>query len=189
MRILIYDNNLEDLENLCMMVQDLPFDTFIDKLSDVDDFIHVYNRHEYNIVFIDVNYNEGKELVRFIEKKNPSQRIAVINNGGKVFSHQKCSFCKENFNKYRVSKPVNMQEVINVFKGKKCEYNSDDRLLTKLMILSKPYLFMELDKKSLKFTSKNSTSFISSVVNLTEELSANDINYEVHEDYIQILEC
>ena len=53
MKILIYDNNPDDLSKLCTMIETLPINFLRDKVSEYDDCIEFYDKYSYDMVFID----------------------------------------------------------------------------------------------------------------------------------------
>ncbi|XPV54489.1 MAG: hypothetical protein ACNI3H_05920 [Halarcobacter ebronensis] len=62
MRILIYDNNRQDLEKFCNMINLYPIEIIVDKASDYKDILYFFDNHYYDKIFIDYNDDIGKNL-------------------------------------------------------------------------------------------------------------------------------
>ncbi len=189
MNILIYDNNINDLEMFCKLFDYLPFDTQINKLTESEDFKMVYDNEKFDIVFVDLNNECGRELLHFVLHTNPEQRLVTINNSFECFEEHGCDFCKSNYNKLRLVKPLNVVDLTNVIKGNKCKYEyCNEGLLTKLLVISKSHEHLNFNMEKMQFSYLDKSDFSLNIIELTQELLINGIKYEVYENYIQIID-
>lgn len=186
MKVLIYDNNPKDLEKLCELLHCVPLDMEVDKLSDVKDFKTIYEKHDYNVLFIDQNDQHGYELVEFVRERDPKQRIVNINNSLSCCMSGGCDICQDEFNGFRIVKPVEILDVVDALKKKECRFDCKNPLMIKLSIISKALPFFKFDKENLKFYHEH-TNFEHRIVELTSKLEEYNIDYEINENYLQII--
>ena len=102
MRILIYDNNSEDTKYLYELIQQLPLDILVDKVSDYTDEVYLYSKHTYDIVFIDFQDDIGKKLLSYILKKNSQQKIITIGSTAECSENLGCGHCQTNYTKCKL---------------------------------------------------------------------------------------
>ncbi len=190
MRILIYDNNIEDIVYLHGLIQQLPLDIFIDKASDYLDEIALYSKHTYDIVFIDVIDDIGKKLLSYILSNNPKQKIISMTDASDCIHTTSCDLCLTDYNKSRFIKPINIQDIFNIFlENNKCNVGfCDNKLLLKLLLLNKRINSYTLNTDTLRFTKKTNynISNVRDIVELAEQLTSLKINFKVETNYIQI---
>jgi len=191
MRILIYDNNIKDLENLCQMIKHLPIDILIDKISYIEEFYTLYNSKEYDTVIVDTNDTDGTKIVEHITNIKPKQKIIVINNQFFCTEEKGCDYCKSHYNKHRIVKPLDTMDIVRAIKdATPCDFDyCEDHLLMKLVIISKPLYYLDFDKDRLRFDfgKSNSNLVTKDIINLSLKLIQYGIKYNTNEDNIQIL--
>ncbi len=190
MKILIYDNNQQDMEKFCDLIKAISFDLQIDKLSDYKDFETIYLKENYDVVFIDTNDNNGKELLKFVKNYNPKQKLVILNNQFDCTEEKGCEYCQNKYHKTRLIKPLNVADIAYALKDKSCkDYCNENDLILKLLVISKSFSNLNFDKENLKFTHKiyQNNIFTSQLINFTHQLSLNNIKFKVYEDHIQIL--
>ncbi len=64
MRILIFNTNEKDTQNLISMIKIFPIDIIVDKASTYFDTMNFYKNHSYEKVFIDMDNDEGKKITK-----------------------------------------------------------------------------------------------------------------------------
>ncbi len=191
MRVLIYDNNPDDLEYFCGLLKQLPLDILIDKISDYKDGIYLYEKYIYNILFIDFKDDIGKKLLSDILKINSEQRIITINDLADCSKDLGCIYCQTNYDKCKIIKPINMEDIQNIFLNKNVCNPSlcNNDLFFNLTIIDKEYSTYNLNLNELRFyKNKNLHSQnTSDTVNLTSKLTSLNIDFIMENDYIQII--
>lgn len=188
MKILIYNDNLGDLEYLYNIVDVMHLNIIADKKTDFESFFNVYNKNSYDIVFIEYSINIWEELVTPIVKVNPAQKIILISNEYGC-SGKNCLPCKEKHNVHIVIKPILNTEIMNLFSKKfKCEEYSRSKLEFNLLTISKKMNFnygsidFNRDTYSFEFDNINETKKIMILTDLVSELKNIDIKYKVNEN-------
>ncbi|MDD2697902.1 MAG: hypothetical protein PHF17_03770 [Arcobacteraceae bacterium] len=190
MKILIYDNNPNDLSKLCDMLQSIPTDFIIDKVSHYQDGFEFFSKYEYDMVFIDFADDIGKKLLAFILEIKPKQKVVIMSEISGCSDVHSCENCKEKYNKQRVLKPIAQNELLKiVVKEENCSQYCDDDLMIDLALIGKRLNTLVFDKE--KFTFKkvgyNYHKNMSEIIQLTYDLSEKDIQYELTDDGISIL--
>ncbi len=190
MRILIYDNNVEDIDYLHGLIQQLPLDILIDKVSNYVDEIDLYTKYTYDIVFIDVTDDIGKKLISYILNNNPKQKIISMTDTSDCTHTTSCDLCLAQYNKSRFVKPINMDDIFNVFlDNSTCSLCfCDNKLLLKLVFLNKNINSYTLNTDNLRFMQKTNhhISNVKDTVELTEQLKSLKIDFKIETNYIQI---
>jgi hypothetical protein len=190
MKILIYDNNQEDLSKLCEMLEALPMKFFIDKLSHYEDCIELYDKHNYEIVFIDFADDIGKKILSYILEKNPKQKVVTMSDVCECSEKRGCDFCMTRYDKKRVTKPIAENELFKILLRKEpCKSYCNDELLIKLEIISKGINYLSFNKEQFAFI-KNGQNYhkeMSEVIKLSSALSETNIDFELIDNGIKIL--
>lgn len=187
MKILIYDNNLEDLKKFSAFIKYIPLDIELDKTNDHLEFKKLFEQKTYDTVFVDVNDENGSKLTDLIKKINPVQKTVTINNKFNCSEENGCDFCKTSFNKYRIVKPLNIFDITRALKDEPCSFDcTDDNLQIKLKVLSKPYGFLSFDSSTQIFTYSGIGDFFSQIINFTVDLAEHNIKYDVEDNCIKI---
>jgi DNA-binding NarL/FixJ family response regulator len=189
MKVLIYDNDHNDIEHFHGLLENIPFDMDIKKYTDYSALKNDFKLEKHDLIFIDMDSDNSVVLLKYIKEQSPQQRVVVFNNSLDCVEKKGCEYCKETYNQSRIIKPANYQDIIYVLKNAHCEYNyCDADILTKLVVLSKPFHTLKLDMNSLQVHHSNSNSnlAISNTIDFTKLLDKNNIKFDVLENYIQI---
>lgn len=193
MRILIYDNNINDLNKLASMIKIFPIETIIDKVSDYIDCMQMYDKHNYEKLFIDYTDDIGKKIADEIIKINPKQRIFLINDNCDCMSNKDCITCRQSFNKETIIKPLNQQQLSQIIsKNFKCESFKKTQpeftieKIKKSVYKEFPYFKLHFDKKRQMFLSEPMP--ISILVYMVQLFKEHNVEYEVQDtERIKIL--
>lgn len=192
MRILIYGNNKNGLENFCSMISLYPLEIIIDKASDYNDCIYFYTKHDYEKVFIDFDDDIGKKFLSKILDINPKQKVFILNNKNICVLEKNCEYCKENFHKNIIIKPLSQNQLTKILSKKfSCEYENLSEKEFNLEKIKKevqskyPYLKFDYSKQRDSFISDNIPT--SALVFVTDLLSQYEIEFQVtHKNQIVI---
>ncbi len=191
MKILIYDNNIADLTKFCELLESLPIELFIDKVTHYDDGLKLYNKYQYDFVFIDFKDENGEKLLNEILGINQTQQIITISDTDICSEEKGCDFCITKYNKKRITKPINGKDLIDIFvKKSPCPLYCDDKLLLQLSKLSKTLPSVKFDKETYRFfKNKEMTDYRTTqdMITLTYTLNEKKIPYVLLEDGIQII--
>lgn len=191
MNILIYDNNPADLSKLCDMLEMLPIDLFVDKISNFDDGMSLYAKNNYELVFIDFQDDIGEKLLTSILEKNPLQRVVTISDIERSSEKNGCNYCINIYNKKRLTKPINQDDLVNVFvKKERCVLYCNNGLLLQLEKISKELKSIQFDKKTFTFMKNSDTTShrnISDMIHLVHRLNEENIHFESVDNGIKIL--
>lgn len=193
MKILIYDNNPDDLSRLCEMLEALPMNFLIDKVSNYNDCIEFYDNHTYDMVFIDFADEVGETILSYILEKNPKQKVVTISNVDACSEKQGCDFCTTTSNKKRVTKPIQEIELFNLFKAfaknEPCKLYGSSSLLIKLDVISKGINYLSFDREQFVFlrSGQNYHKDMADIIRLTYVLNEEDINFAIVENGVKII--
>ena len=187
MRILIYDNNINDLNKLSSMIEAFPIETIIDKVSDYKDCIEIYIKHNYDKLFIDYTDDIGKKIAKELIALNPRQRIYLLNDTFECLYEKDCINCKEKLNRETIIKPLNQLQLSKIIsKNFKCESFNKNEFEFQLEKVKKsiqneyPYFKFKFDKNTKIL--KSEPMPISILVYIIEQLQQNNIEYEVEDN-------
>jgi hypothetical protein len=184
MRLLIYDNDINNLNKISQMIETFPIETIIDKVSDYNDCILMYKHHVYDKLLIDYTDDIGKKIANKIIDINPKQRLYLLNDEFNCTSGKDCENCKKLYNKETIVKPFNQFQLSKIIsKQFKCESYKKNEFEFKLEKVKKsiynefPYFkFAFKENKSMLISSPMSISIL---VHITELLKNNTIDYQV----------
>lgn len=184
MRILIYDNDRNSIDELYSMIKLYPIDTIIDKVSDYKDCIDFYKKHNYDKVFIDLSDDIGKKIKDEILEINPLQNIYLINEEYPNFNHESCEECKVAKNKRNIIKPIDHRQLGRILsKNFICETHKMDHFTFIVEKVKKsaqkkyPYIKIDYDKENA--TLKTEQINVQVLVYITNLLSEHQIDYQV----------
>jgi len=192
MRILIYNNNYNELEKFCSMISLYPIEIIVDKGSNYEDIIYFINHHTYDKIFIDYNDDIGKKIVKKVIEKNPKQKIFLFNEEYDCPLDKNCDICNDHFEKNMIINPLSQNQLTKILSRKfTCE---SEHLTQKEFCLAKikkqvhfkyPYLKFEYCKTRDSFLSDNIPT--SALVYVTDLLSKYEIDFQVtHKNQIVI---
>ncbi len=78
MRVLIYNTDEKDTQNLTSMIKAFPINIIIDNASTYFDTINYYKNNTYEKVFIDVQDEEGIKITKEILDIYPNQKLFMM---------------------------------------------------------------------------------------------------------------
>ena len=190
MNFLIYDNNKDDLKQFSYLIDNQHYDFKLDVVSNYDNMVEVYEKNKYDTVLIDFSDDNGKKIISYLQEKKSEQRTILLTDNIECIKED-CSTCKETYNIKKVVKPLNIKDLPLLIKDKDkdCEFDfQKNNLISTLMSITKKYTTSILDKDRLQIKFNEPHKFSISLIQLCEELSENDINYNINNSHIQIMD-
>ena len=168
----------------------MPIDTNVDKISDYNDFIELYLKHEYDAVFLDFTDKMGKSIFNFILNKDSKQRMVLLNDTFECFNQKDCFTCQKHYNISTLIKPIYQTQIAKIITNHiDCESynkNEDEFNLEKVIkTICQKYPAIKFDREHHLF----SFSFVieslqtSILINLTTLLDEHTITYNVLDNY------
>jgi len=185
-KILFIDKDSE-LENLFHYLNNTKnFDvTFAKELTEIKP---LYKKEEIDIVIIDFDMDNGKEILEFVLKQNEKQRIITISEkwycSDKILGIQ----CQKDSNKRRLIKPVNiddLSEYLQNFDSSVCffknKFNSPENLVEIMDHLLSGYPFVKYcnETKLIRFKKPNRE-----MLEILEKLLSSGIKFELLDDTV-----
>lgn len=192
MKILIYDNNPKDMSRLCEMIKALPVEFFVDKATHYEDCVGLYEKYEYDIVFVDFSDDIGRNFLTYILDKNPNQRIITLSNLEACSSSNGCDFCDSTYNKKRVVKPIKQSELMDILLKKYvCKMYCNDKVLITIENISKTINTLAFDSKTYTFfkNGSNNNREMSDIIELTNALDNQNIKYKLIPNGIEVIKA
>ncbi len=185
MRLLLFENkNGEEYSsNFSHVINVLPTQITIDRITSSKEGSKLYCDYSYDIVFIDFVCYEGKQLMSFIIESNPSQRIITISDIHECSLKYGNTFCLENYSKERLLRPIVHKDIIKILTGKSFVDNkyANNLLLLELRQIEKiitfTYSSFEFDVEKLKFINTGERTYQSDFFLIVEKLNEYDIQY------------
>lgn len=184
MRILIYDNNKNDLERFCNMIKLYPIEILVDKASDYEDILFLYSKHFYEKVFIDYDDEIGKKIFSYIVNQNSNQKIFLLCEQHHCLDEDSCLNCIANTKKHFIIKPLHQNQLTKIISKKfTCEKKHLSKKEFNLLKVKKkvhenyPYLKFDYCKTRDAFLSDNIPT--SALVFVTDLLSEENIDFHV----------
>lgn len=189
-KILIYDENWDDLVILCNMIKLLPIEFHIDTIMSYEECTNIYTKEKYDIVFIDFATDIGKEILSYITMTYQQQRIITISGVNNCSDHYGCTDCLKKYNKFRIVKPIKQNELFNIIlKNEVCSSYCNEILLLQLETLSKKLTTLTLNKNTL-FFKNNGDSYhrtMTETIQLINNLKDKNIQFQIFDSGIQII--
>lgn len=194
-RILFFyynQNDCTDLNILKSVLGEFSFDT----TNVLNDAKELYLKEDYHIVMVDFTQEVGKELLQFISKESPTQRIITMSNNLECSALQGCEFCMHTLKRKRIFKPLNLKELTNTIKNYDsmiCNYMHKFNNIIQILddLIKSTYNHFLYNKDSQKIFPKESYAeslIVEELIHITELLQNNQIPYNVDENYtIQLL--
>ena len=186
MRILIYDSNKSELKFFCEIIRQLPLKILVDKSTDYNMSINLIEKHTYDKIFVDYSNNFGKKLFEYVINKDSKQNIISMSKDTVSFDNYSCDFCKNNFNKRRLIKPIVYKDIILILANNyECENLCDDKLLLQLYqiknLIKNHYVNYNFDIKNLIFVKDINIDFSQTgSILITEKLNYYGIKYSIN---------
>lgn len=190
MRLAVYENNIDDLEEFCELMKEISSTFIIEKFSSYQDFIQLDKAHSYDIVFVDDLDKDSKKVVSLIQRENPEQRIVLFSDSLDCIENTEgCTACKNSYNIVRIAKPINVKDIPICFSNKACRFDFyNDNLASRLIHITKKYDRLTFDIESLQIRFNKSNRYSIQAIDLFDELALNDIKYTSYDEYVQINE-
>lgn len=182
MRILLYDNDPDELESLYYMLSAISEEFHIDKVMDTDHGQTLYKQHTYEYIFINTDCNYGKAFIQDITEKNPGQNLIALSDSISCTDNLKCDFCKEKENKFLLVRPIYSNDLFYILLGKikRPSYCENNHMLMKLKKIDQNFSNFDLCIESKTFINKN--SFLKrehKIGNVLTQLHIHNIEYEL----------
>ncbi len=183
-RILIFDNNLNDLNLLHELIKNMPIETLIDKVSTYNDFILLFKNHTYEQVFIDFMDPKGKDLAQYVKKNRPEQNLILLNEHYNCMYTHDCNSCKEHYNTHTLIKPITQNQIIKVItKNFECENYEKSELEFNLekakRVIHNNYPYVKVKDNQVLLASISDSLKTTALVGITDLLSKSSIQYEL----------
>jgi len=184
-KVLIYDNDQDDSKYILSILYVLNVEITMDRISSYDEGIELFKTHSYDIIFLDYFNDIGKNLIEFILKNNPKQRVITISDIHECATKHGIEFCLNNYNRERILRPLEYIDVIKIFKTNEYidEKHSSDILLLKLRQIEKTLRLavsdFEFDIVNLIFMNKEKKLYSSYFFLIIEKLDTYNIQYKV----------
>jgi len=173
MRILIYDNDMQNLEKFCNMISLYPIEIIVDKASNYNDMINFFFNYTYENIFIDYD-DIGKKITQKIITKKPSQKIYLFTNNNECFLEKDCEVCSLKYKKNIIIKPLSQEQLTKILSRKFICETKD--LKDKEFIIEKIKKYVNYKYPYLKFDfCKDSSSYISDYIPIYTLVFATDL--------------
>lgn len=182
MRILLYDNDPDELESLYYMLTAISDEFHIDKVLDTNQGQTLYEKYTYEYVFINTDCNNGRLLIELISKDNPKQNLIALSDSITCTDNLKCEFCKEEENKFLLVRPIYSNDLFYILLGKikRPNYCDNNHMLMKLKKIDQTFANFDLCIESSTFINKNSFLKRDELMgNILTQLHIHDIEYEI----------
>jgi hypothetical protein len=119
------------------------------------------------LVLIDFTKKEGKELLDFVMKANPEQKIITMSDNFECSETMGCNFCMDNYNRKRVFRPLNLKEL----------------LLDKIIDEFNHFSYDAVAKRIFPQAGISESALIEEILEITTLLQDNHIKFQVDENY------
>ncbi|MEA1915672.1 MAG: hypothetical protein U9N30_10200 [Campylobacterota bacterium] len=188
MKLLIYTKQLDEFEEFCYILSQLPKKISLDKVSCIKNAKFLYEEHAHDIVLINFDNKEGRDLRNFILHINSKQRIYTLSQNLECSEPLGCDHCNEHHNINRLIKPIRPHDIINIVKSVDfCSQYCNDDLLFKLLRIQK-HLSVDkvysFDQSTFSFNKQpTATQTEKTFIQITDVLDTLGISYWVNENY------
>lgn len=193
MKILIFDNNHNDLDYFSAIVKKIPLNIELHTVFEYELGTQLFENNIYDIVFINNSVETGKSLLLYALNSNSSHRIITISNFHTCTHNTVCNFCKNKYNNERIFKPITQSDILLVLTNKNItQSHSTNNLLMNLRQIEKltqeSYPYYKLDMETMTFTDTVRKPYNRGFFLIVEALNDTGINYKVDENAnIQII--
>ena len=189
MRILIYNDKLDDLGYLYEIMEVVSLELVIDKTFDYEDFFELYNKYNYDTVCIEYFDDVWDKIIRKINVLNSEQRIILLSDKYSCSQVNNCANCQENSNINVIIKPILNNEVMNLFsKVFRCEEYDKNELEFNIFKINKKinskYGSIHVDISAHFFTFNIISEYnkVAILSDLILELKTMNIEYSITEN-------
>ncbi len=182
MKILIYDNCHSELEALYNMLINISDEFKIDKVMETKRGYLLYEEHNHDFIFINSDCHHGKNFLNEIHNKNPQQNLIALSDSLNCTDNIKCSFCKQEDNKFLLVRPIYSNDLFYLLLGnnKRPTYCDNNQILKRLKKIDQNFHNFDFCIENKMFVNKN--SFLKrdeKVFNLLTQLKLQNIPYEI----------
>ncbi|MGD9555366.1 MAG: hypothetical protein AB7V28_13350, partial [Arcobacteraceae bacterium] len=150
----------------------------------------LFEHDSYGLVLIDFTKKEGKELLDFVMRANPEQKIITMSDNFECSETMGCNFCMDNYNRKRVFRPLNLKELLDVIKNfdkQSCTYmhkfNNIMNLLDKIIDEFNHFSYDAVAKRIFPQAGISESALIEEILEITTLLQDNHIKFQVDENY------
>ena len=194
-KILIYYDNVNELDYLHPIIKEVEVISTIDKVSDYKTFVELFKTNNYDVIFIDNINRSFDELVFFLFNKNSKQKIVLIRDKFECYSYISCAHCQRKHNICTLIKPILKMQIVNILTNQFfCESYNKTQLEFNLFKINKTisseYMGLYFDTSSLVFRFEEIAEVNKFVIlsHLYSELKDYNIKFNVDEKYnVEIL--
>lgn len=171
------------------MLSNIPLDIEVYSTMEFEELKNIYTECVFDNVIVDAYDIYDREVVEYIISKNANQKVIQLNENYICVNSKYCENCSKNFNVSILIKPYGkMQLARSLIQNFDCEQKQIDMdrfpisKVVKSVLIDFP--FVKFDSCENKFLMKDigHNLQISSLVEITDILAKNCIEYEVCED-------
>ncbi len=184
MRVLIFNTDEKDTQNLTSMIKAFPINIIIDNASTYFDTMNYYKNNTYEKVFIDVQDEEGIKITKEILDIYPNQKLFMMGDDYNCTLEKNCNSCAKEHSKSLIIKPISQIELCKVMNNTfLCECKGKSMKQFNLEKIKKniqkefPYFDFEINQKEKIISSSPMPMQI--LVSFISQLEENNISYEV----------
>jgi len=187
MKILIFDNNHNDLDCFSTTVKQIPLNIEVHTAFEYELGTQLFENNTYDIVFINNSVEIGKELLLYALNSSSSHRIITISNFHTCTKNTVCNFCKNKYNNERIFKPITQNDILLVLTNKNITQSQPtNNLLMNLRQIEKltqeSYPYFKLDMETMTFSDTVKKPYNRGFFLIIEALNDIGINYQVDEN-------
>ncbi len=188
MKILIIDTP-QTHESLMLLSDTLKTGWEIIVPKDHEECMNIYRGNEIDFVIVDFSLENNIKLLEEITKTNPLQRVITLSSNLESSQNSDCVECIEHYNRRRVMKPLNLQELYHTiinFDKMVCKYFKSFKDTRKVIpILLRNYNLCRFDEESKTIYCDSSNEHILSAqyYSILNELEKYNISYSMISEY------
>jgi len=187
MRILFIDQD-EELIGLFKNIDSMESFT-VEITTTLEESQRLYTNESFDIVIINFTILNGREILDYIEKIEPKQRVITLSEELVHSTEGGALNCQMNFNRRRLLKPLKISELIYFIKNfdeTPCKYqnkfNTKEGILSIMDDILRRYSGSHYDKKTQTIINENSNH----IVDIVNILGNYQIQYELRNNNIKV---
>lgn len=189
MELLLFDQNFKDnyTDYIAPLTENIK-DFNASFVETKDEAIDLFKKNNYDMVIIDFSTEDGSLFLTHVLSTNEKQKIITLGYELKS-SYENCNYCKENFNKRRLMKPISvidLYKTIMEFDSTVCKYsNRFDNPYDLIEDFIHRYDYFQYNKKDKIISRKNSSieNVMKDFIYMVEDLKRYHINFEIISEY------
>ncbi len=189
MKFLIYNDTMDDLDNLLEIVKVIHADLTTHNVDSCSDFLHHYNNNKYDVIIIKYFSNVWEKLLNEIINQNARQKIILLSDKFDCSQQNSCLTCQENHNINISINPIIESEIINLFaESSICEEYNRTKFEFSLLTINKKInlrfhsINLDLNKLTFAFNDISDNKKIVILTDLVSELKNEQIEYKVDDN-------